>query len=403
MKKYMIIDKDNKKRSTRNMTVPILFHLDESSLYEHIFERYVQLENGIDELKQDLGIQNRHDNQIEINIEPWENMLKKEGTQTNRKTGRVLRKRRNHKNNEITDTCIIENTFNLAIDQSITSLSSSKDNNNSTTGYVLWSITPFFIKWLLYSPSGEVFRSGIKDIPIIYSKDDEQKIDNDVTAMNIPSLLNTKNQSGGKVSVVELGSGISGILPITLGNYVDKYIATDQRGILNKLKENITGNMSQLPLRSVKSVTLGIDDTPKSDNSNDDELVVTARRIKPRLSLEVQSIDWETFKLNQTTQSTLYPYLEEIKHEGAGTVYVLAMDVIYNDFLIKPFLETIKQIQAYYTDSQQTVVCLVGIHLRSQDVVTSFLEQAVIEEELNVFSVDTPEWEHSRFNLYMIK
>lgn len=384
------------------MTTPVLFHLDESSLYEHIFERYVQLEHGIDELKQDLGIQNRHDNQIEINIEPWVDTLKKGSKPLSKKAGRASRKKRNHKNDEATDTGTITNTFNLVIDQSITSLNSSKDNNNSTTGYVLWSITPFFIKWLLYSPSGEMFRYGMKDVPIIYSKDDEQKIDNDITNLDIPSLLNTKNDSR-KASVIELGSGISGILPITLGNYVDKYIATDQRGILNKLKENITGNMSQLPLRSVKSVTLGMDDIPLSDNTNDDELVAIPRRIKPRLCLEVQPIDWETFNLNQTTESKLYPYLEEIKHEGAGTVYVLAMDVIYNDFLIKPFLETIKQLQSYYTDSQQTVVCLVGIHLRSQEVVTTFLEQAVIEEELNVFSVDTQEWEHSRFNLYMIK
>lgn len=384
------------------MIAPILFHLDEESLYEHIFERYVQLENGIGDLKQDLGIQNRSNNQIEINIEPTEVDSTGNGK---KRAGKALRKKRKYKEKTVVTGTVIKNTFNLVIDQSITSLNSSKDNNNSTTGYVLWSITPFFIKWLLYSPSAEMFRSGMKDVHIKYSRDEEgqETEPNCITKMDIPYILNVKNKSGeNKVNIIELGSGISGILPITLGNYVDKYIVTDQRGILSKLKENITGNISQLPLRSVKSSSLGMDDTPSSDSSDEDELTMI-RRIKPQLCLEVEPIDWETFILNTTTEMRLYPYLQEIKKESTGTIYVLAMDVIYNDFLIKPFLESIKQLQNYYSTSQQTVVCLVGIHLRSQEVVTSFLEQAVIEEELNVFSIDTQEWEQSRFNLYMIR
>lgn len=379
-----------------------LFSLDDESLYEHIFERYVRLENGIDDLKQDLGIQNRNNSQLEVTIAPTEAYFDDHKRKRNKK-----KNIRNSKKGDVQlDTSTITNTFELVIDQSFTSLNSSRDNNNSTTGYVLWSITPFFIEWLLYSPSSRLFRTG----GMFYRNEEHNDENNTVHSPNyIPGLLNLNKDT--KTSIIELGSGISGILSIVLGNYVDTYIGTDQRGILNKLKQNIEQNIQQLSLRTVESQTLNLI-TPElvrgRDNEEDNEEDITTinRKRKPRIQLEIEPLDWETFQLNDKTAPNLYPYLDKIKSDGTETVYILALDVIYNDFLIKPFIHTLKQLLHFYRQPQgsiKDVACLVGIHLRSQEVVTEFLEQAVIEEKLSIWSVNCLEWSQSRFNLYLIK
>lgn len=422
---------------------PIFFQLnEEETLFEHIFERYVQLEDNRDDLKQDLGIQNRNSNQIEINIEPSDDQQQERSVsmcskskQRNKKDSR--RGRKYGKKEKILDlgsdiegqrsdnrsVSIVKNTFNFLIDQSLTSLNSSKDNNNSTTGYVLWSITPFFIKWLLYEPTAEVFRSGRSNcllkrssIEILEEKERSSSQLEDTPYIEIPPLLNLRpifndgsNREDPKICVIELGSGVSAILPMVLGNYVDYYIGTDQNGILNKLKYNIRENLSEVTLRDIYSKTLKINQYDErisvlDENDKHDEI---SDMKKPKLYLEIESIDWETFKLDNKSVSKLYPSLETIKRIETKTVYMLAMDVIYNDFLIKPFLNTIKQLRDYYLEDDRNgsvkVVILIGVHLRSQEVVSTFLEQAIGEETWNVYSIDTLEWKKSRFNLYMIK
>ena len=98
-----------------------LVPLEEETLYEYIFERYMELESNIGQLSQDLGIQSRNQSAVEIDI-------------FNEEKSKVQNK----------------DAFTLTIEQSLTSLNSSQDNNNSTTGYVLWTTSCFMIKWLLY-------------------------------------------------------------------------------------------------------------------------------------------------------------------------------------------------------------------------------------------------------------
>lgn len=422
------------------------FQLNKDTLFEHIFERYVRLENNINNLKQDLGIQNRNLNQIEINIEPSDeqqqyiasikNNKNKQQIKKNLRRGRKKRSGKREQELEINpDTqkalgttgtasiSIVKNTFNFIVDQSLTCLNSSRDNNNSTTGFVLWSITPFFLKWLLYDPTANAFRSGISNYLLGRESLEEEEIDTPLKKDNphvqISSILNLQSISnkeiaknskeGHKKCVIELGSGISGILPIVLGNYVDYYIGTDQQGILNKLKYNIKENCSQITLREIYSKSLNIepcDDDSSIVEKNDTDTERKAPE-RPKLFLEIECIDWETFKLDTESISSLYPSLDTMKQLESKTVYIVAMDVIYNDFLIKPFLNTIQQLRDYYLEDDNnksaTVIILIGVHLRSQEVVITFLEQAIERDIWSVYSIDTLEWKKSRFNLYMIK
>lgn len=47
-----------------------LWLLDEETIYEHVFERYTQLEGQSGKLAQDLGIQDRRGGVLEITFEP---------------------------------------------------------------------------------------------------------------------------------------------------------------------------------------------------------------------------------------------------------------------------------------------------------------------------------------------
>ena len=438
----------NSKLASSKISSLQFFQLDKDTFFEHIFERYVRLEDNINNLKQDLGIQNRDYNKIEIDIEPSDdqqqyiasiknNASKQQNKEISRRRkrggGRTRRGRKTEQASAINldieegvDTIpvsIIRNTFNFIIDQSLTSLNSSKDNNNSTTGYVLWSITPFFIKWLLYEPTAEPFRSGISNYPLKGESLGEKEMDTltimDNPCIQIPSILNLCSVHNKEIDrnstddcnkcVIELGSGISGILPIVLGNYVDYYVGTDQRGILPKLKYNIKENCSQVTLRDIYSKSLNLKPCDDSISVLEENSRYNEKREikKPRLNLEIECIDWETFKLDNKTISNVYPSLATIKQIEKKTVYIIAMDVIYNDFLIKPFLNTIKQLRDYYLEGDKNgltnVVILIGVHLRSQEVVTTFLEHAIEKKTWTVYSIDILEWKTSRFNLYMIK
>lgn len=340
-----------------------LLELDEETLYDHICERYMELNANADDLKQDLGIENKEINCLEIDIEPDVSII----------DSKKSRRRRNKK---------VENfdSFSFNIDQSITSLYSSQDNNNSTTGYVLWSTTPFFIKWLLYSEGSLPLREGM-DVDLV----------NREGQYHLPAIFNNKKTDHGqKVGIIELGTGISSILTLILSNYVDRYLATDQRGILNKLKSNIKENLIQLNKRKCVSATLQVDQTEIVEDLSTQRIV----------RLETDVLDWETFQLVNANEDK-YPYLQAIKQD-CKTVYIMAMDVIYNEYLIEPFLGTLKRLRDYYMVGGSKVVCLVGMHMRSEGVVTEFLETAILEYDLPIKYVDDMAWNTSRHSLYII-
>ena len=119
-------------------------------------------------------------------------------------------------------------------------------------------------------------------------------------------------------------------------------------------------------------------------------------------SIEVEELNWEKFdpKVN-------HRYLTQVK-DNCDTVYIVAMDVIYNEYLIEPFLTTIINLRSFFSDADKqrttppNVRCLIGVHLRSQDIVTQFLEQAVINHELSVYSIADNALDASRYAIYLI-
>lgn len=346
--------------------------LDDDNLHEHIFSRYVELERNADTLKQDLGIQSRTDTTIEIDIEPpiplpdiaSLSLIDKDKKSQNKKLRKSKKRDKNRKDEE---------RYNIIIEQSISDLNSTVSNNNSTTGYVLWSSTPFFLRWLLYDKNALPFRQQTTDDSLI-----------------IPPMYSQYTTN--RVGIIELGTGVSSLMAIILSNHVDQYICTDQKGILNKLKYNIRENLNQVTKRMCQSETLGI---IKSEASNEiDEDDINPRR--PIVTIEVEELDWETFKIGQNTE-----YLTTIQ-ENCNTIYILAMDVIYNEYLIRPFLETITKLREYFSDDDIEVKCLIGIHLRSQDIVTQFLESAITDFHLPVTYINDPILEQSRYSLYLI-
>ncbi|SMN20692.1 similar to Saccharomyces cerevisiae YLR137W RKM5 Protein lysine methyltransferase [Maudiozyma saulgeensis] len=364
-----------------------LLSLDEDTLHEHIFERYVELERNSANLKQDLGIQSRTGTTIEIDIEP---PLLTTATKTIRKK----KKNKVKQNGSRTDIEL----YNVVVEQSLSDLNSSVSNNNSTTGYVLWSSTPFFLRWLLYNDESEPLRHPSESIKVV-------NIDQDM--IKIPPIYSEINDT--KVGIIELGTGISPLMAVILSNHVDYYICTDQRGILNKLKQNIKENISQISRRECISKSLEIKRSEiqieyESDTieSNENKKRYNRASKTSTVSIEVEELDWEKFDI-----SVNHPYLNQIR-DDCDTIYIIAMDVIYNEYLIEPFLNTITNLRKYLSKNTkgtaviQEVKCLIGVHLRSQDIVTEFLEQAIINHELPVYSISDSSLDASRYAFYLI-
>lgn len=315
-----------------------LVSLNADTLYEYLFERYIGLESNAANLSQDLGIQSRNEAELDIDISPKQVAPAKSG----RKTKKV----------ELDE-------FNFTIKQNLTSLNSNRDNNNSTTGYVLWTTSTFTLKWLLYNENAVLFRRG----------DDR-----------IKSLLQSRQDENERY-VLELGTGISPIFPIAISNYVEKYVATDQKDILPRLKFNIQENQAECRRRVLTSESIELDNLK--------------RRTTTECQLDVTVLDWELFKINDKTQHLLLP-------DGPSHLTIIAMDVIYNEYLVIPFLNTLKSLFTWYKNLGLSVSGLIGIQLRTEEVVRLFLEELIIERNFEVHAVNEPELNSSRFILLHI-
>lgn len=311
--------------------------LNADNIHEHIFDRYTLLESLADGLSQDLGIFQRDEN-VQLDIEP----------------PLITRAKGKRKNSQSLQP------YNFTVRQSIAGLNSSS-NDNSTTGYVLWSATPTFAQWLLYD---------INALPLREENDDS----------SIPAIF-----SGSKsTAVVELGGGIAGILPIILGDHVDYYMCTDQRGILGRLKYNIAENLLQFNKRRCISESLQLEPSQMDD------------RQRKNVCLEILELDWEKF--NNIPNHSCFTKIAQ----DCSVIHIIAMDVIYNDFLIKPFLKTLTILRNYYLDRGLTVRCLIGIHLRAQDTVEAFLEMTLFEYNLPICSLEDPFLDKTKISLYYI-
>ncbi|KAL9640659.1 MAG: hypothetical protein Q9164_000141 [Protoblastenia rupestris] len=196
----------------------------------------------------------------------------------------------------------------------------SSNRKQGTTGAVVWKITPLFAEWIA-SKSNVFFQSGILD-----------------------------TQS----TVLELGCGISGIIPMILAPKVGRYIATDQEYLFKVLKQNLQDNapISQKRMSGKRGKR-------KSKNT------ITAADS----NIDVIALDWET--------SFVFS-LPLLLSDGSSSVDILiACDCIYNDALVQPFVNTCAEICRLRRSSQnpdnKPTLCVVGQQLRSDIVFEAWL------------------------------
>lgn len=151
---------------------------------------------------------------------------------------------------------------------------------------------------------------------------------------------------------IELGTGVAGIVALTLGPQIHRYIATDQDYVLKLLKQNIALN---LPAPSTKK--------PKTRKK------ASYSPPEGKGSIETFELDWELNSVSSLpTQLGL--------HESAGVDLVIACDCIYNESLIEPLNNTCAQICKLRSHEEQSkpTICLVAQQLRAYDVFEAWLK-----------------------------
>ncbi|KAM3419943.1 hypothetical protein BST61_g3262 [Cercospora zeina] len=191
------------------------------------------------------------------------------------------------------------------ITQSPGMLQSSRDGG--TTGAAVWQSTLRCAEWLA-SPTNLLYTSAI---------------------LNPDSL------------VLELGAGISGILPCILASRVKKVVTTDQPYTLKTLQSNITLNA-------------------RSSSA-------TNRAGALENNIEVCPLDWE--------EDDVVGFLRSHNLRG-GFDAILACDCIYNYALIEPFVQTCADLcrsrgQADHVaeeDAERPTICVVVQQLRQAEV-----------------------------------
>ena len=212
----------------------------------------------------------------------------------------------------------------LEIRQSPTLLSSNR--KGGTTGAVVWKITPLFAQWIA-SDSNLLFRSSVLD---------------------------------GRSLVLELGTGVSGIIAITLAHRIGRYIATDQEYVFKLLKANIADNFVEAKGSGSNAAKY----QGKGHVHNNNPCV--------RSKIEVLALDWES-----SIVSSLRTKIATSSAQVSQTIdAVLACDCIYNESLIIPFVRTcvdICQLNNAYSTKKPTL-CIVAQQLRSDLIFEAWLK-----------------------------
>lgn len=312
---------------------------DEDLIYQHINERYSLMNDNSDSINQDLGIINSKTESITIEID------------YNKETNKSDEKKKRSKK-------LLAN-YTIELKQSLTSLKSNV-NGNSTTGFVVWQSTQFFLNWLLN-------QNGL-------------------------DFLGWKDRQS---SFIELGSGINCSNSVILSNYgQDFFISTDQKGILNKLEENSRNNLKEIQVYN-KSCKFLNNTQIKDGNINSKEKQFISKSLEINeflLDLSYQNLfHYEIEHLDWCDDMT---YDEFINNHGPlikstdSKMIILAVDVIYNEFLILPFLKTLKRLLTYKPSSEALVV----LQLRDESIIIDFLLES-LEIGLNVQTVDDAESE----------
>ena len=183
-----------------------------------------------------------------------------------------------------------------------------------TTAATVWRICVHFCEWLA-SSTNPLFHHGVLDRDSV---------------------------------VIELGSGISGLVPSVLSPRCGRMLATDQQYALKLLQDNIATNRSTLKKGS----------RPSGSRSMAN-------------SIEVVSLDWEEddisgFLLSQSLEN--------------GVDAIIVCDCVFNYALIQPLVQTCTEIcQARLRNEKpdqrptKPTLCVIAQQLRQPDVFESWL------------------------------
>ncbi|KAM0718855.1 hypothetical protein Q7P37_005927 [Cladosporium fusiforme] len=198
------------------------------------------------------------------------------------------------------------------------------NREGGTTGAAIWATSVRFAQWL--------------------SSSDNVLLKHDVL--------------GATANVLELGSGISGLVGCVIAPHVQRVLLTDQQYTLKLLKENVSANINTHTGKGNKQgrKAARAKDSATNDNNN----------------IAVESLDWETDAILPFLNANAFP---------AGVDVVLACDCIYNYALIEPFTQACADIcraRQHASESAgtslQPTVCVVAQHLRQPDVFEEWAE-----------------------------
>ncbi|KAI7200185.1 hypothetical protein KC343_g13845 [Hortaea werneckii] len=166
------------------------------------------------------------------------------------------------------------------------------------------------------------------------------------------NVLFTSGLLTGDSLVLELGSGISALVPCILARRVRQVVATDQQHVLKLLQQNIDKNLRTQQTGTRKKVA-----------------EVSQHRV------QALALDWEEDDIpKQLSANDL----------GSGVDVVLACDTLYNYALIEPFVQTCVEIcrsrQAHREQSASDTwptACVIVQQLRQAEVFEQWLETSL--------------------------
>lgn len=182
-----------------------------------------------------------------------------------------------------------------------------------TTGAAVWETSVRLAQWLAWPPN-PLFKQDI---------------------------LNSNSNA------LELGAGISGLVPLILASRIEKFYATDQSYVLKALNGNILANTRDSKNRGKKS--------SKAD---------------PQGGISTFALDWE----NDDIASVLTANGVEL-----GTDLLLAVDCIYNYALIEPLVQTCTDICKMRSRDDGddcrgiSTICILAQQIRQPDVFEQWL------------------------------
>lgn len=193
----------------------------------------------------------------------------------------------------------------------------------STTGAVVWKITPLVADWLAASDN-ILFTTGI---------------------------LSSSS------AVLELGCGISGLVGLVLAPLVARYTLTDQSYVARLVEKNISENCHLLNSKQLGNVSQKRKGKPSA--------------VRSRADVRFAPLDWE---LDEVTPSLT----------GDGNMKsfdtVVACDCIYNDTLIKPLVQTCADAcrlgrAGENSNADRPAVCLVAQQLRDPEIFEGWIKE----------------------------